>query len=53
MVSSLSLSGLKEKLNGLMNRQSSLGEIGWAMESVGDSVQDETDLFYSIFEGLK
>lgn len=51
--SSLSLSGLTEKLNGLMNRQGSSGEIGWAMDNVGDPVQDETELFYSIFEGLK
>lgn len=51
--STLSLSGLTEKLNGLMNRQGSSGEIGWAMDNVGDPVQDETELFYSIFEGLK
>lgn len=51
--SSLSLSGLKERLNGLMNRPGSGGEIGWALESVGDSVQDETELFYSLFEQLK
>lgn len=52
VISSLSLSGLKERLNGLM-RSTSTDEVGWALQNVDAPVQDETEEFYRIFEGLK
>ncbi|KAG0602627.1 hypothetical protein M758_10G028400 [Ceratodon purpureus] len=50
----LGLCELKEKLSGLLTREGSSGEIGWALASVdGAPVQDETELFYSVWDELK
>ena len=49
---SLGLSKLKEELK--LAREGSSSEIGWVKSSeVDDPVQDETDLFYSIWEQLQ
>lgn len=50
---SLSLKTVKKKLGELIHRKGSVSDIGWVMNIDGDPVQDETELFYSIWDTLK